>query len=49
MNSTLAGGRAYRSATLALLERDDIDAAPYERLAQAALDDPLVTANAAHP
>ena len=44
-NATLDGGRAYRSATLELLERDDLDAATHERLARAALDDPLVAAD----
>ena len=46
VNATLDGGRAYRSATLELLERDDLDPATHERLSQAALDDPLVLANA---
>ena len=46
VNATLDGGRAYRSATLELLERDDLDPATYERLSQAALDDPLVFADA---
>jgi hypothetical protein len=45
VNSTLGGARAYRSATLELLERDDIEPALYERLAQASLDDPLVLAD----
>jgi hypothetical protein len=44
-NATLEGSRAYRAATLALLERDDLDPATHERLAQATLDDPLVLAN----
>ncbi len=46
VNATLVGGRAYRSATLELLERRDLDPATYERLSQAALDDPLVAADA---
>ena len=46
VNATLDGGRAYRSATLELLERDDIDPVTHERLSQAALDDPLVFADA---
>jgi len=45
-NATLDGGRAYRSATLELLERDDLDPATHERLSRAALDDPLVQADA---
>ena len=45
VNATLGDGRAYRSATLDLLERDDLDPATHERLAQATLDDPLVAAN----
>jgi hypothetical protein len=45
-NATLDGERAYRSATLALLERDDLDPATQERLALATLDDPLVRADA---
>jgi hypothetical protein len=44
-NATLGGERAYRSATLDLLERDDIEPALYERLAQSTLDDPLVLAD----
>ncbi len=43
-NATLEGSRAYRAATLALLERDDLHPALHERLAQATLDDPLVLA-----
>jgi len=45
-NATLDGGRAYRSATLELLERNDLDPATQERLSRAALDDPLVLADA---
>jgi len=44
-NATLEGSRAYRAATLALLERDDLDPATQERLAQATRDDPLELAN----
>ncbi len=45
-NATLVGGRAYRDATLELLERDDLGPATHERLSQASLDDPLVAADA---
>jgi hypothetical protein len=44
-NATLAGSRDYRAATLALLERDDLDPALHERLDRAAADDPLALAN----
>jgi hypothetical protein len=46
VNATLDGGRAYRSATLELLERDDLDPAMHERLSQVTQDDPLVLADA---
>ena len=45
-NAALDGARAYRGATLALLERDDLTPALHERLSQAAHDDPLVIADA---
>ena len=44
-NATLGGERAYRSATLELLEHDDLDPALHERLSRATLDDPLVLAD----
>ena len=44
-NATLGGERAYRSATLDLLEQDDLDPALHERLSRAADDDPLVLAD----
>ena len=46
VNATLDGGRAYQSATLELLDRNDLDPATQQRLTQATQDDPLVLADA---
>jgi hypothetical protein len=44
-NATLPGERAYRSATLDLLERDDLDPALKARLSRSAQDDLLALAD----
>jgi hypothetical protein len=46
VNATLVDARDYRSATLTLLERDDLDPAFETRLARTADDDPLALADA---